>query len=100
VPAVFIPDESPEMDNQVLRAKYAEACGHAFCLRAGDVHRVNEVLAAATSDAFTAEVRRRAARLVFNDGAAEIARTIELAVGALRLDGPLDDRIGRLGGFG
>lgn len=96
VPAVFVPNEAPEMDDQHLRAAYAEAAGLGLRLRASEPGRVREVLDQALSEPFRQGVARRAARLPFVNGAAQAARIIEDLLLALRTDRPLQEALPRL----
>lgn len=95
VPAIFVPNESPEMDDQHLRATYAYASGLGLRLRASELSRVNTVVDTAMSDDFRQEVRRRSARLDFVNGAVEAARAIEQLVFSVRANRPLHESLAR-----
>ena len=95
VPAIFVPNESPEMDDQHLRATYAYASGLGLRLRASELSRVRAIGDIAMSDDFRRELRRRSARLTFIDGAAEAAEAIEQLVFSVRANGPLHESLAR-----
>jgi hypothetical protein len=95
VPAIFVPNESPEMDDQLLRATYAYASGLGLRLRASEFSRVKSVVDLAMSDDFRQEMRRRAARLDFDDGAVKAARAIEQLVFSVRANRPLHESLAR-----
>ena len=52
IPAIFVPNESPEMDDQNLRATYAYASGLGLRLRASEFSRVKAMVDIAMSDDF------------------------------------------------
>ena len=74
VPAIFVPNQSPEMDDQHLRATYAYASGLGLRLRASETSRAEVDRRHRDVGGFRYEMRRRSARLTFVDGAAEAAR--------------------------
>jgi hypothetical protein len=76
VPAVFVPNEAAEMDQQIVRARHATAIGCAELLRVSDRVRVAGVLERMLDSKVRAEMRSRMARLTFADGAAEAASLI------------------------
>jgi hypothetical protein len=95
VPAIFVPNESPEMDDQQLRAAYAHATGLGLRLRAVEPGRVGEIVGTALSEDFRAEMRRRSARLDFVNGAFAAARAIEELVFSVRTNVPLHASLAR-----
>ena len=95
VPAIFVPNEAPEMDDQQLRAAYAHATGLGLRLRAAELGRVRETLDVALSDEFRTELRRRSARLEFVNGAFDAARAIEELVFSVRTNVPLHASLAR-----
>ncbi|WP_234879102.1 glycosyltransferase [Sinorhizobium americanum] len=95
MPSIFVPNEAPEMDDQHLRAVYAQAAGLGLCLRHSELNRVEAKLNLALSDDFRAEARRRSARLDFVNGAAIAAKAIEQLVFSIRADRPLHASIAR-----
>lgn len=96
VPTIFVPNESPEMDDQHLRAAYADAAGLGLRLRAADLGRVSQIVEVALSDDFRTQLRRRSARLNFVNGAIEAARVIEELVFSVRTHLPLHASLPRV----
>ena len=96
IPAVFVPNEAPEMDDQLLRARYAETMQFARCLRAKDTFRVPAVLEEMLSSDTRVRLKERAARLKFENGAHTIAKYLEEYLYSARADGPLADLIDRI----
>jgi hypothetical protein len=95
VPSIFVPNEAPEMDDQHLRAVYAQSAGLGLCLRHSELNRVEASLDLALSEPFQAEVRRRSKRLGFVNGAVDAAKAIEQLVFSIRADRPLHASIAR-----
>ncbi|PDT81701.1 glycosyltransferase [Sinorhizobium sp. BJ1] len=95
IPSIFVPNEAPEMDDQHLRAVYAQSAGLGLCLRYSELNRVEATLDLALSEDFRAEVRRRSRRLGFINGAADAAKAIEQLVFSIRADRPLHASIAR-----
>ncbi|WP_353646379.1 glycosyltransferase [Mesorhizobium sp. WSM2239] len=95
IPAIFVPNESPEMDDQHLRATYAHATGLGLRIRASELSRVKTVVDTAMSNDFRQEMRRRSARLDFVNGAVEAARAIEQLVFSVRANRPLHESLAR-----
>jgi UDP:flavonoid glycosyltransferase YjiC (YdhE family) len=96
IPAIFVPNESPEMDDQQLRATYAYASGLGLRLRTSETSRLRSIVDLALSEDFRAELRRRSARLPFVNGALEAAQAIEQLVFSVRASGPLHESLARV----
>ncbi|MBB2695413.1 UNVERIFIED_ORG: hypothetical protein GGI66_000053 [Rhizobium esperanzae] len=96
IPAIFVPNEAPEMDEQAIRAAYAQSAGLGLCLRAVDVERAHEAVELALSEDFLAQQRMRAGRIVFANGAREAARAIEELAFSVRTDRALGGAIARV----
>lgn len=96
VPSIFVPNQSPEMDDQHLRASYAYAAGLGLRLRTSELSRTKAVVEMALSDDFRHEMRRRAARLRFVDGAMEAAQAIEQLIFSVRANRPLHELLARV----
>jgi predicted glycosyltransferase len=96
VPTVFVPNEAPELDDQLLRARYAESMQLARCLRTRDVPQVGSILTATLSPAARADLQNRMSRLKSENGALTIARYLEEHLYSVRADGPLADVIDRI----
>lgn len=89
LPAVFVPNEAPEMDLQLLRARWARSAGMAELLRATDAIRAPAVLDRLLDPEERARMRARMARLEEGDGAAEAAGHLLRLGRMLRLRQPL-----------
>ena len=96
IPAIFVPNESPEMDDQQLRATYAYASGLGLRLRTSETSRLRSIVDLAMSEDFREELRRRSARLTFVNGAVEAAQAIEQLVFSVRATGPLHESLARV----
>ena len=96
VPTIFVPNEAPVMDDQHVRAAYAQSSGLGLCLRASELGRVAETVDLALSDAFLSEHRRRTGRLKFENGAAEAAAAIEELLFSVRTHRPLNATLARV----
>ena len=96
IPSIFVPNQAPEMDDQHLRAVYAQTAGLGLCLRYSESDRVTTTLDLALSEAFRTEVRRRLGRLNFVNGANMAAKAVEQLVFSLRADRPLHAAIARM----
>jgi len=95
VPAIYVPNRHGIMDDQHLRAAWAQVAGLGLCLTREDAPRAGAAVARGLAPDFAAGVAARAARLAYVDGAAQIARMIELALVSARTDGPLSLRLPR-----
>jgi hypothetical protein len=95
VPSIFVPNQHGIMDDQHLRALWAQTAGLGLCLTRADAPRADAAIARALAPGFAKSVAARAARLGYVDGAAQIARLIELALVSARTDGPLSLRLPR-----
>jgi len=96
IPSIFVPNQAPEMDDQHLRAVYAQTAGLGLCLRYSESDRVTTTLDLALSEAFRTEVRRRLGRLNFVNGANMAAKAVEQLVFSIRADRPLHASIARM----
>ncbi len=95
IPTVFVPNEAPSMDDQLLRARYANSIGRALTLRAHETLDVKTVLDQALDPSF----RKAMENNEFSNaesGAAEMAQFIADSSVALRVGTPLPDRINRI----
>jgi hypothetical protein len=86
-PSILVPNEHPMMDDQLLRARYAERRGYAITIRAGEPYRLREALALMLDPAERQAMRTRMRDIAIKrDGAREAARSIEEMAFALRAD--------------
>jgi hypothetical protein len=86
IPTVFVPRDDPEMDDQVLRARWADSVGLGLCLHPRVGSSVEAVIARAIDPDVAAEIRRRASRLPPAGGAEEAAVFIWRTTAMLRAD--------------
>jgi hypothetical protein len=86
VPAVFVPNEHPQQDNQLGRARYAERHGFGFCVRTSEVYRLAACIDALLDPAERRRLRDGCAALAFENGAIEAARFIEEMAYGRRID--------------
>lgn len=86
IPTVFIPNEAPEMDDQMLRASYADVAGLGLRLRHTEIWKVPDVMGEALSGSFRETMARRCSRFPPTNGAARAAAVIEELVFSVRAD--------------
>ncbi|HUG63304.1 MAG TPA: glycosyltransferase, partial [Methylomirabilota bacterium] len=94
-PAIFIPRNTPGVDDQSLRARYAVSAGLGFALERHETARLDPLLERALDPASAAEIARRAARLAMPNGAVEAAGFIVETAMMLRADRPLGSAVNR-----
>jgi hypothetical protein len=95
VPTLFVPREEPEMDDQTLRARWADSAGLGVCLGPTGADPTGERLAQALDPRTATEIRRRAARLTPPGGAGEAARFIWDLTAMVRAGRPLGTVVDR-----
>ena len=86
IPAIFVPNEHPTMDEQLTRAQYAERKGLGLCLRTRHVYKARPHVERMLDADFRAAVRSRLAGLSHANGAVEAATFIEELVHTVRAD--------------
>ncbi|HEX9858024.1 MAG TPA: glycosyltransferase [Paracoccaceae bacterium] len=86
IPAIFVPNEASEMDDQYLRAAYAQSAGLGLLMTQADAPRAAGLIAQALSPAFAARVRHRAAALPYRNGGKAAARLIAEFLLSVRTD--------------
>ena len=86
IPAIFVPNENPVMDEQLTRAQYAERNGLGLCLRTREVYRVRPYLDRMLDPGFRAELRANTAKLTRCNGAVEAANFVEELMQTVRAD--------------
>lgn len=94
-PAIFVPREIEGVDDQALRARYAESAGLGFALERHRLSRVRRILDDALADGAADEIRRRATRLGIENGAGPAARFIAELSSMLKTDRPLGALVDR-----
>lgn len=88
VPTIFVPNEHPQQDDQLSRARYAEHHGLGFCVRAREPYRLADCIDALLVPAERQRIRERCGLLRLENGAVEAARFIEEMVYTRRADRP------------
>ena len=86
MPAVFVPNENPMMDDQLARAHHAAVNGYGLVIRESNPYEVAETL----DQLFDPDVRRRmsaaAAKFPVRNAAADVARLLEELLLTNRVD--------------
>ncbi len=85
-PALYVPNEHPQTDDQLARALHAERMGFGLTVRIGQLYRLAERLATMLDPDERAQMRRRMARLDRRNGAVDAARILEEMAHTLRVD--------------
>lgn len=99
VPSIFVPNEAAEMDDQLLRAAYAQSAGLGLMLTVADAPRVQAALEAGLAPGFGQMVRHRAGQLSYRNGAQAVAKLIADFLLSVRTDRPLHQLLPRLRQF-
>ncbi|WP_071797527.1 glycosyltransferase [Natronohydrobacter thiooxidans] len=87
IPTLFIPNEAPEMDSQLTRAQWANACGLGLILRARhDIGALDQTVARLLDDDFRAACKDRLAGLPQENGARDIAEFVTDYSAMIRTD--------------
>jgi glycosyltransferase involved in cell wall biosynthesis len=87
LPTIFVPNEAPEMDLQLNRARYAELLGMGLLLRRDhDRYKVRDVVRAMLDPVVRSAIRDRCLALDRTNGADQIARFIADAARFVRAD--------------
>ena len=81
LPSIFVPNESPQQDDQLARAQFAERRGIGFCVRTSEPYRLIDTLERLLDPDEQARIRVAAREFRRDNGAAEAARLVaELAM--------------------
>lgn len=86
IPALFVPNEHPMMDDQAARAEHAQRMGWSLALRAGDVYGLDEQVDRLLDPDERAAMRRAMALLEQRNGAVDAARIVAEMAFTLRAD--------------
>jgi UDP-N-acetylglucosamine:LPS N-acetylglucosamine transferase len=87
LPAIFIPNEHPTMDDQLMRAQFAQRHGLALCARACEPYRLRNAIEQILDPDQRDRMIDRCRAMTFGNGAATAARLLEemvLGIGASR----------------
>ncbi len=81
MPSIFVPNESPQQDDQLARAQFAERRGIGFCVRTSEPYRLIGTLERLLDPDEQARIRAAAREFRRDNGAAEAAGLVaELAL--------------------
>jgi UDP:flavonoid glycosyltransferase YjiC (YdhE family) len=89
VPAIFIPNEHPAMDDQLMRARFAERRGLGLCVRTREPYRLRPAIDRILEPDQRSCMISRCQALAFGNGAAAAARLIEEMVVGIGASQPL-----------
>jgi UDP-N-acetylglucosamine:LPS N-acetylglucosamine transferase len=77
VPAIFVPNEHPQQDDQLARARFVEHEDLGACVRAREIYRLSTCIERLLAPAERRRIARRCAALERGNGAVEFAGLIE-----------------------
>lgn len=86
VPTIFVPNESPEMDEQLLRGQFAERRGVGMVVRTHELFRISKTIDDLLDQERRSEIAKRALMLERDNGAEPAARLIEEMAFSRRTD--------------
>ena len=88
VPAIFVPNEHPQQDDQLARARFAEHRGVGACVRVREVYRLSACVERLLQPDERRRIAERCAALDQSNGAVELASFIEEMAYSRRVDRP------------
>ena len=88
VPAIFVPNEHPQQDDQLARARFAEHQGLGACVRVREIYRLSACIERLLAPAERRRIARRCAALERGNGAIELAGLIEEMAYSRKVDRP------------
>jgi Glycosyltransferase family 28 C-terminal domain len=77
VPAIFVPNEHPQQDDQLARARFVEHEDLGACVRAREIYRLSACIERLLAPGERRRIARRCATLERGNGAVEFGRLIE-----------------------
>jgi hypothetical protein len=77
VPAIFVPNEHPAMDDQLMRARFADRRGLGLCVRTCEPYRLRDAIDRILDPDQRDHMIGNCRALAFGNGAATVARLIE-----------------------
>jgi hypothetical protein len=77
VPAIFVPNEHPQQDDQLARARFVEHQDLGACVRAREIYRLSACIERLLAPRERLRIARRCATLERSNGAVEFAGLIE-----------------------
>lgn len=88
VPAIFVPNEHPQQDDQLSRARFAESQGLGLAVRTDEVYRLPQAIEQLLAPDAGAGIERRCAALPHGSGASEAAALLLDMVRTRKVDRP------------
>jgi hypothetical protein len=88
VPAIFVPNEHPQQDDQLARARFVEHHELGACVRVREVYRLGACIERLLAPGERRRIARRCARLERGNGALELAGLIEEMAYSRKVDRP------------
>jgi UDP-N-acetylglucosamine:LPS N-acetylglucosamine transferase len=88
VPAIFVPNEHPQQDDQLARAQFAERHGLGACVRVRDIYRLSACIDRLLRPDERQRIGERCAALDRSNGAPELAAFIEEMAYSRKVDRP------------
>jgi hypothetical protein len=88
VPAIFVPNEHPQQDDQLARARFAEHRGVGACVRVREIYRLGAWVERLLQPDERRRIAERCAALDQSNGAVELASFIEEMAYSRRVDRP------------
>ena len=89
VPAIFIPNEHPTIDDQLMRAQFADRRGLGVCVRTCEPYRLRAAMDRVLDPDHREHMISRCRALAFDNGAKAAAQLIEEMVLGIRAHRPL-----------
>jgi UDP:flavonoid glycosyltransferase YjiC (YdhE family) len=89
VPSIFIPNEHPSMDDQLMRAQFAERRGLGLCVRTCEPYRLRAAMDRILDPDQREQMIGRCQALAFGNGAVAAARLLEEMVVGIGASQPL-----------
>jgi UDP-N-acetylglucosamine:LPS N-acetylglucosamine transferase len=88
VPAIFVPNEHPQQDDQLARAQFAERRGLGACVRVREIYRLSACVERMLRPEERQRIAERCATLDQSNGAGEVAAFIEEMAYSRKVDRP------------
>jgi len=88
VPAIFVPNEHPQQDDQLARARFVEHQGLGACVRVREVYRLAACVERLLAPGERRRIAGRCAKLERGNGALELAGLIEEMAYSRKVDRP------------
>jgi len=88
VPAIFVPNEHPQQDDQLARARFVEHHDLGACVRVREVYRLSACIERLLAPGERRRIAGRCARLERGNGALELASLLEEMAYSRKVDRP------------